>query len=64
MSKAGIKLILQRLNNEASKALTNAIMEKGLEYKLVSPYDHQLNLEEQAIQNYKNYLIINLNGYD
>ena len=37
LSKVGIKPVLQRLKNEASIALINAIMDKGLKYQLVSP---------------------------
>ena len=62
--KAGVKPVIQRLDNEASKALVKCIEEKGLKYQLASPYDHRLNPAERAIQTYKNHLISNLHGCD
>lgn len=43
--KAGVKLVIQRLHNEASKALINCIEVKGLKYQLAS-----LNLQESSNQ--------------
>ena len=62
--KAGVKPIIQRLDNEASKALIHAIEKKNLKYQLASPHDHRLNPAERAIQSFKNHFISNLHGYD
>ena len=61
---AGIKPVLQRLDNEASDGLISAIKEKGLKYQLAAPYSHRLNPAERAIQSFKNHLISNLHGCD
>ena len=62
--KAGVKPIIQRLDNEASKALIHAIEKKNLKYQLASPHDHRLNPAERAIQSFKNHFISNLHGCD
>ena len=62
--KAGVKPVIQQLDNEASKALINFIESKGLKYQLASPYDHRLNPAERGIQTFKNHLTSNLHGCD
>jgi hypothetical protein len=57
LANAGIKPIIQRLDNEASHALINAITTKGLEYQLASPHDHRLNPAERAIETFKNHFV-------
>jgi hypothetical protein len=49
--------VLKRLDNEVSKVLIKAIKDKGIDYQLASPKDHQLNPAERAIQTFKNHLI-------
>ena len=48
--KSGVQPILQRLDNEVSKSLIEAIENKGLKYQLASPHDHRNNPAERAIQ--------------
>jgi len=62
--QAGVKHILQRLDNEASKALIEAIEEKELSYQLAPPYSHRTNIAERAVQTFKNHFISNLHGCD
>ena len=62
LEKAGIKPVLQRLDNEASDDLVASITEKQMKYQLAAPYSHQLNPAERAIQSFKNHLISNLHG--
>jgi hypothetical protein len=64
LANAGIRPIIQRLDNEASRALINAITTKGLQYQLASPNDHRLNPAERAIQTFKNHFVSCLNGTD
>ena len=61
---AGIKPVLQRLDNEISKVLIKAIKEKGIDFQLASPHDHRLNPAERAIRTFKNHLIAILHGCD
>jgi hypothetical protein len=58
----GIKPILQRLDNEISKVLFQAIKDNGIDFQLSSPNDHKLNPAERAIQTFKNHLITILHG--
>jgi hypothetical protein len=60
----GIKPVLQRLDNEVSKVLIQAIKDKGIDFQLASPNDHRLNPAERAIQTFKNHLIAILHGCD
>jgi hypothetical protein len=60
----GVKPVLQRLDNEISRVLIKAIKDKGIDYQLASPHDHQLNPAERAIQTFKNHLISILHGTD
>jgi hypothetical protein len=60
----GIKPVLQRLDNEVSKVLIQAIKDKGINFQLASPNDHRLNPAERAIQTFKNHLIAILHGCD
>ena len=62
--KAGIVPVIQRLDNEVSESLIEAIESKGLDYQLASPYDHRLNPAERQVQTFKNHLISNLHGCD
>ena len=58
--KGGVEPVMQRLDNEASKALVHAIESKKLKYQLASPYSHRMNPAERAVQSFKNHFINNL----
>jgi hypothetical protein len=60
----GIKPVLQRLDNEISEVLIEAIKDKGIDFQLASPNDHWLNPAKRAIQTFKNRLIAILQGCD
>ena len=62
--KGGVEPVMQRLDNEASKALVHAIESKKLKYQLASPYSHRMNPAERAVQSFKNHFISNLHGTD
>ena len=62
--QAGIKPVIQRLDNEISKELIKSIEAKDLQYQLATPYDHRNNLAERAIQTFKSHFISVLNGCD
>jgi hypothetical protein len=62
LTDTGIRPIIQRLDNEASRALISAITTKGLQYQLASPHDHRLNPAESAIQTFKNLFVACLDG--
>jgi hypothetical protein len=50
----GLKPLLQRLDNEASLALSNYLTKQGITYQLAPPHIHRRNNAEQAIQTFKN----------
>jgi hypothetical protein len=50
LQKAGINMVLHRLDNETSKELIKEIENKGLKYQIASPGYHCLNHAERAIQ--------------
>jgi hypothetical protein len=60
----GFKPQLQKLDNEASKALKRSIREKGIDYQLVPPQIHRQNAAERAIQTFKNHFIVCLGTTD
>ena len=62
--RAGIRPIIQRLDNEVSKDLIKAIEDKKLKYQLATAYDHRNNYAERAIQTFKNHFTSILNGCD
>ena len=64
LTKVGIVLVIQRIDNEVSNILITSIKEKNMLYQFGSPHDHGLNPTERAIQTWKNYFIRNLNGCD
>ena len=43
------------LDNEKSKMLTDAFLDKGVKYQLVPPNNHRTNLAERAIQTFKSH---------
>ena len=64
LHQAGIRPIIQRLDNEKSDLLIAEIQANNLDYQYAAAGDHRLNPEEQAIQTFKNHLISILNGAD
>eukprot|EP00804_Cyclotella_cryptica_P030011 CCRYP_013454-RA/>CCRYP_013454-RA protein AED:0.36 eAED:0.39 QI:0/0/0/1/0/0/4/0/743 len=54
----------QVLDNEASAAYKQAILDSGLTYQLVPPDDHRCNVAEKAIQTCKDHFIAVLIGTD
>ena len=64
LTKAGVIPVIQRIENEVSTILVELIKERGSQYQLASPYDHQLNPAERAVQTWKNHFISNLHGCD
>ena len=55
LQKAGIIPVLHKLDNEAPEELIKAITEKGIQYQLAPPGDHQINPVECAVQTFKNH---------
>jgi hypothetical protein len=53
----GFKPKIQKLVNEASKALKRAIKENGINYQLIPPHIHRRNAAEQTIQTFKNNFV-------
>ena len=62
LTKAGIVLVMQRIDNEVSKIFIESIASKGLKYQLASPHDHRMNPAERAVQTWKNHFISNLHS--
>ena len=62
--KAGIRPLIQRLDNEASKDLITTIKSKNLDYQLAPPGNHQTLPAERAIQTFKNHFIAGLYRVD
>eukprot|EP00804_Cyclotella_cryptica_P024317 CCRYP_015305-RA/>CCRYP_015305-RA protein AED:0.21 eAED:0.21 QI:0/0/0/1/1/1/2/0/741 len=52
----------QVLDNEASTAYKQAILDSGMSYQLVPPDDHRRNIAEKAIQTWKDHFIAVLSG--
>ena len=57
LTRGGCTPILQRLDNEASQAFKDFLMDNHIDYQLVPPADHRRNSAEQAIRTGKNHLI-------
>jgi hypothetical protein len=62
LKSAGIVPKKQILDNEAPRAYLNTIEGEGLEWELVSPYNHRQNLAERTIQTAKGHIIANILG--
>jgi hypothetical protein len=52
----------QVLDNEASEAYKQSILNAGLIYQCVPPDDHRCNVAEKAIQTWKDHFIAILGG--
>jgi hypothetical protein len=62
MRACGLTPRRQVLDNEASAAYKQSILESGLTYQLVPPDDHRRNVAEKAIQTWKDHFIAVLSG--
>ena len=62
--KCGFEPLLEKIDNETSKQLLEAIESKGLEYQTVPPGNHRQNPAERAVQTFKSHFIAILNGVD
>jgi hypothetical protein len=64
LKKAGLAPKLQRLNNEASRALKDFLDDQEIDWQLVPPYCHRRNAAERAIRTFKNHFIAGLCSTD
>ena len=55
LKQRGFTAQLLRLDNEISKDLIACVRENELNFQIVSPGNHRLNLAERAIQTFKSY---------
>ena len=62
--RRGLRPRLQRLDNEASKALKQYLQDTDVEFQLVPPHIHQRNAAERAIRTFKNHFIAGLCSTD
>jgi len=61
---AGLRPLLQRLDNECSAALKNFMREEDIDYQLAPPGIHRRNAAERAIRTFKNHFIAALCSVD
>ena len=62
MHACGLTPKRQVLDNEASAAYKQSILNSGLTYQLVPPDDHRRNVAKKAIQKWKDHFIAVLSG--
>eukprot|EP00804_Cyclotella_cryptica_P002855 CCRYP_009391-RA/>CCRYP_009391-RA protein AED:0.18 eAED:0.18 QI:0/0/0/1/1/1/2/0/800 len=62
MQACGLSPKRQVLDNEASAAYKQAILDSGMTYQLVPPDDHRRNVAEKAIQTWKDHFVAVLSG--
>jgi len=60
----GLKPQLQKLDNEASKALQDYMHSENIDFQLTPTGSHRRNAAERAIRTFKNHVIANLCGTD
>jgi len=60
----GLRPQLQRLENEASKLLTDYLQEVEVDFQLTPAHSHRRNAAERAIRTWKNHFIAILSGCD
>ena len=58
----GILPKTQVLDDEASKAFKEAIINSGMKYQLTLPDDYRRDVAEKAIQTWKDYFMSNMSG--
>jgi hypothetical protein len=64
LTRAGVKPIIHRLDNEISKDMITEIERRSMDYQIAAPGDHRLNFAERAIQTFKNHFVSVLHGCD
>ncbi len=64
LSLRGLRPQLQRLDNEASRALRQFMATEEVAFQLVPPYEHRRNAAERAIHTFKNHFIAGLCSTD
>jgi hypothetical protein len=64
LTKRGLRPQLQRLDNEASTALQEYMMEQQIDFQLAPPHVHRRNAAERAIRTFKNHFIAGLCSTD
>jgi hypothetical protein len=64
LQQRGLTPKLQRLDNEASKALKTYLHDQQIEFQLVPPHVHRRNAAERAIRTFKNHFIAGLCSTD
>jgi hypothetical protein len=64
LTDRGRKPKLQKLDNEASQALQDFMMDNEIDYQLSPPQIHQRNAAERAIRTLKNHFISELSSTD
>eukprot|EP00804_Cyclotella_cryptica_P020425 CCRYP_014405-RA/>CCRYP_014405-RA protein AED:0.11 eAED:0.09 QI:0/-1/0/1/-1/1/1/0/940 len=62
MGACGLSPKRQVLDNEASAAYKQAILDSGMTYQLVPPDDHRRNVAEKAIQTWKDHFVAVISG--
>eukprot|EP00804_Cyclotella_cryptica_P004958 CCRYP_014075-RA/>CCRYP_014075-RA protein AED:0.08 eAED:0.06 QI:0/0/0/1/1/1/2/0/1100 len=62
MRACGLSPKRQVLDNEASAAYKQAILDSGMTYQLVPPDDHRRNVAEKAIQTWKDHFVAVISG--
>ena len=60
----GFKPGLQRLENKASELLQNEMDNNNINWKIVPPENHRINVAERQIRTFKNHFISILSGTD
>jgi hypothetical protein len=60
LQSRGFKPLLQRLDNEATRALQDFLVASDIDFQLAPPHIHQRNAAERAIRTFKNHFIAGL----
>jgi hypothetical protein len=64
LTARGLKPKLQKLDNEASKALQEFMQENAIDYQLAPPQIHRRNAAKRAIRSFKNHFSAGLRSTD
>jgi hypothetical protein len=64
LSDRGLKLRLQKLDNECPTGLKRFMKKNEVDYQLVPPHIHRRNSSERAISSWKNHFIAGLSSTD
>ena len=57
LAKIGFKPIYNIIDNVATKAINTYLESENIKVQFVTPYEHQVNAAERAIQTFKNHTI-------